>query len=84
MKIDNLITMANQIGVFFASYPDRVEGRTEIANHLQRFWAPRMRSELFSYMDANNSAGLDPMVIEALMEHRRDRMAPPPPGGDAG
>lgn len=84
MNIDNLVSMANQIGVFFASYPDANEGRTEIANHLQRFWAPRMRSELFSYIDEANGAGLDPMVMAALLEHRRDRMAPPPPGGDAG
>jgi len=84
MNIDNLVTMANQIGAFFASYPDRQEGRTEIANHLQRFWAPRMRSQLFAHIDSENGDGLSPMVIEALLEHRREHMPPPPPGGDAG
>jgi len=84
MNIDNLVTMANQIGTFFASYPDRQEGRTEIANHLQRFWEPRMRSRLFSHIDETQGEGLSPMVIEALLEHRREHMPPPPPGGDAG
>lgn len=84
MNIDNLVTMANQIGTFFASYPDREEGRTEIANHLQRFWAPRMRTQLFDYIDLENGGDLDPLVLEALVAHRRDHMPPPPPGGDAG
>jgi len=84
MNIDNLVTMANQIGTFFASYPDRQEGRTEIANHLQRFWEPRMRSRLFSHIDEAQGEGLNPIVIEALLEHRRQHMPPPPPGGDAG
>ena len=84
MNIDNLVTMANQIGTFFESYPDRAEGRLEVANHLQRFWAPRMRSQLFSHIDHARGEGLSPMVIEALVEHRREHMPPPPPGGDAG
>ena len=84
MNIDNLVTMANQIGTFFASYPDREEGRTEIANHLQRFWAPRMRSQLYAHIDSQAGAGLQPLVLEALVAHRRDHMPPPPPGGDAG
>lgn len=84
MNIENLVTMANQIGTFFESYPNPREGRTEIANHLQRFWAPRMRSQLFSHLDDSRGEGLKPIVIEALLEHRRDHMPPPPPGGDAG
>ena len=84
MDIEKLVRMANQIGTFFESYPDRQEGRTEIANHLQRFWEPRMRSRLFSHIDDTQGEGLSPMVIEALLEHRREHMPPPPPGGDAG
>jgi len=84
MNIDNLVTMANQIGAFFDSYPDRSEGRTEIANHLQRYWAPRMRSQLFAHIDSHAGEGLSPTVLAALLEHRRDHMPPPPPGGDAG
>ena len=86
MDIDKLVTMANQIGTFFASYPDREEARTEIANHLKRFWAPRMRDQLFSHIDhhAGDRSGLAPLVLAAIEEHRCERTPPPPPGGDAG
>lgn len=84
MNIENLVTMANQIGTFYASYPDQIEGRTEIANHLQRYWAPRMRAQLYSHIDLERGEGLDSIVVEAIIEHRREKTPPPPPGGDAG
>ena len=83
MNIDNLIVMANQIGTFFASYPDQAEASTEIGRHLKRFWAPRMRHQLFAYIDSGG-IGLTPIVLTAIVEHRRDQAVPPPPGGDAG
>lgn len=84
MSIDNLVTMANQIGTFFASYPDREEGRTEIVNHLQRYWAPSMRRQLYAHVDLDAGDGLSAIVLYAINEHRRDKAPPPPPGGDAG
>jgi len=84
MNIENLVTMANQIGTFYASYPDQREGRTEIANHLKRYWAPRMREQLFAHIDVEEGEGLHAIVLVAIMEHRRDKATPPPPGGDAG
>lgn len=80
MKIDNLVTMANQIGTFFASYPDRAEACAEIANHLQRFWAPRMRGELYAHIDAQDGAGLAPIVLAAIAAQRGEKAAPPPAG----
>ena len=43
LGLDRLITMANQIGDFFAPYPPerRAEG---IRNHLRTYWDPRMRA----------------------------------------
>ncbi|HKT97620.1 MAG TPA: formate dehydrogenase subunit delta, partial [Paraburkholderia sp.] len=38
MKADNLIEMANQIGMFFDSLPDREEALTGIAEHIRKFW----------------------------------------------
>ena len=73
MNIDNLVTMANQIGTFFASCPDQDEASGEIANHLQRFWAPRMRSQLYAHIDAHaddDGTGLAPIVLAALAAHR--------------
>ena len=84
MSIDNLVTMANQIGTFFSSYPDQAEGRTEIAKHLQRYWAPSMRKQLYAHVDLDAGDGLTPIVLDAIQEHRRDKPSPPPPGGDAG
>ena len=93
MNIDNLVTMANQIGTFYASFPDREEARTGIALHIERYWAPRMRSRLFQHVDAERGAGLDPIVLDALAAHRTGHDAPAEntsvpedadTGGDAG
>ena len=36
-----------------------------IANHITKFWDPRMRDAIFAYMDAGGE-GIDPPVREAL------------------
>lgn len=46
MDHGHLIDMANQIGAFFESMPDRDEALTGIAEHIRRFWEPRMRRAL--------------------------------------
>jgi formate dehydrogenase subunit delta len=84
MNIDHLVTMANQIGTFFASYPDREEASAEIASHLKRFWAPRMRQQLYAHIDLEDGAGLAPLVLAAIAAHRGERASPPSPGSDAG
>lgn len=70
MKVDNLVTMANQIGTFFESYPDRAEASGEIAGHLRRFWAPRMRSQLLLHVDQQQGDGLSPLVLSSITDHR--------------
>jgi formate dehydrogenase subunit delta len=56
--------MANQIGKFFAIQGDdaAVAG---IADHLRKFWDPRMRAEIVQHLDAGG-AGLDPSVRAAV------------------
>ena len=71
MKTDNLIKMANQIGNFFEAMPDRDEAVADIAGHLKRFWAPRMRQALLGHVDANAGAGLLEIVQEAVGRHRQ-------------
>lgn len=71
MNIDNLVTMANQIGSFFASFPDREEAQAGIATHIERYWAPRMRVWLYEHMDHEEGAGLAPIVLDAMTRHRR-------------
>ncbi len=68
MNVDNLVTMANQIGEFFEAMPDREEALEGIANHIRKFWAPRMRDQLTAHRSAGGTR-LSPIVLEALERH---------------
>jgi formate dehydrogenase subunit delta len=65
---DRLIYMANQIGKFFhAQGADKaVPG---IAEHIKKFWDPRMRKAIFAHLDAGGG-GLDPDVRDAIASLR--------------
>jgi formate dehydrogenase subunit delta len=67
MNPNNLIKMANQIGDFFSAMPDTEQAKQDIADHMQRFWEPRMRQNLMSYLDQHGDAQLKPMVRAALL-----------------
>lgn len=61
---DKLVYMANQIGKFFVSQgPDKVVSGT--AEHIRKFWDPRMREAIFLHLD-KGGAGLDPDVRAAI------------------
>jgi formate dehydrogenase subunit delta len=64
MSPDKLAYMANQIGKFFISQ-GHDKAVTGVAEHLAKFWDPRMRNTIFSYWEAGG-AGLDPLVREAV------------------
>ncbi|SIR63680.1 formate dehydrogenase subunit delta [Pseudacidovorax sp. RU35E] len=66
---DNLVRMANRIGDFFAAQPDHEEALAGIAEHLRKFWAPRMRADFLAAVDAGAPA-LHPLVREAVTLHR--------------
>ena len=70
MDIHNLTHMANRIGQFFEAMPDQKEASKEIANHLRKFWEPRMRRELLIHLDATEGEGLLPIVKNAVTTHR--------------
>lgn len=61
---DRLVYMANQIGKFFHAqgHEKTVAG---VAEHIKKFWDPRMRKHIFAHLDAGG-AGLDPDVRQAL------------------
>lgn len=69
MNGDHLIRMANQIGVFFESMPDRKEALEGLATHLKKFWDPRMRRALLELVDGGDDS-LSPMVLSAVQAHR--------------
>ena len=70
MDLDNLIVMANRIGAFFAAQPDRTEALAGIAEHVKKFWEPRMRTEILASLDTDAGAGLSEIVRAALVAHR--------------
>ncbi len=61
---DRLVTMANQIGAFFASqrHGDPAIG---IADHIRKFWDPRMRQAIAAHA-AHGGEGLNPAVLRAV------------------
>lgn len=71
MDIHNLVQMANRIGQFFESMPDQEEASKEIAQHLRKFWEPRMRRTLLAHIDAADAQGLRPSVLRAVTSHRQ-------------
>jgi formate dehydrogenase subunit delta len=71
MSHDKLVYMANQIGKFFASqgHDKAVAG---IAEHLTKFWDPRMRDAIVAHLEAGG-AQLDPCVLQAVDKLRAAR-----------
>lgn len=69
MQPEKLIRMANQIAVFMRSKP-QAEGVAMLAAHINDFWEPRMRRQLFDILDAGGP-GLDPLVLQAAPDIRR-------------
>jgi formate dehydrogenase subunit delta len=72
MDIHHLVKMANDIGAFFEAEPDKAKGARGVADHIRNFWEPRMRRELFKHLDQDSGAGLNPLVMTALREHRKE------------
>ena len=58
-----MIREANQIATFFHS-KHHDEGVAGVAEHLNKFWEPRMRRQFFELIDAGGE-GFDELVIEA-------------------
>ena len=46
-KIDKLVRMANQIGDFYATMPER-EATEGVASHLRLYWTPKMIREIIA------------------------------------
>ena len=79
MSPDKLVYMANQIGKFFASQ-GHDKAAASIAEHLAKFWDPRMRDAIVSHLE-EGGAKLDPWVREAVdklrsMQRKEQEAAP--------
>ena len=73
MSPDKLIHMANQIGRAFAHQP-RPRAVADTAEHIRKFWEPRMRATALAALDTEAGAKLNPIAREAI-EALRDAAA---------
>jgi formate dehydrogenase subunit delta len=62
--VEKLVYMANQIGKFFASQGEAA-AVTGTAEHVRKFWDPRMRAAILEHLKSGG-AGLDPPVRQAI------------------
>lgn len=80
MHIDLLISMANQIGDFFAGANPETAAR-DVANHLKRYWEPRMRAQIITYYEQRHGAGLSDVALGAVAQLKAEN--PPAPATPA-
>ena len=66
MKNERLVTMANDIGHFFNAEADKNVAAQGVANHIKRYWDPRMRREIVAHYRERGGAGLDPIARSAV------------------
>jgi formate dehydrogenase subunit delta len=71
MPHDKLVHMANQIALFCASNPAGARQTADVADHINKFWDPRMREKLIARAESGGTAGMHPLVVEAIPHIRR-------------
>ena len=72
MEIERLVKMANDIGAFFETDKNADRAAAGVADHLKRFWDPRMRRQILEYFDEKEGKGLKKVVLDALRTHGHD------------
>ena len=65
MRAERLVSMANDIGHFFNAEADKNVAAQGVANHIKRYWDPRMRREIIAHY-REGGAGLDPVPRSAI------------------
>ncbi len=65
MTVQRLVYMANQIATFFAGdAKDKAVAAT--ADHLHKFWDPRMRRQILEHLAQHKGEGLSPVALAAV------------------
>ena len=71
MQHHDMLRMANQIATFFnGEGPDA--SVKDAAEHINKFWDPRMRAMLLAHLDKGGE-GLDPTILKASSLFRRPK-----------
>ena len=65
MHIERLVEMANDIAANLAADPDNAVEATAL--HIHRYWDPRMREQLLSFV-ASGGSGLAPEAQAAVLQ----------------
>jgi formate dehydrogenase subunit delta len=58
MDPEHLVAMVNEIAAFFVG-EDPANAAENVANHLRRYWDPRMRKQIIEHA-SNDGEGLSP------------------------
>lgn len=64
-SIDRLVAMTNDIAGYFSSDPDPAAAAAGVADHLRRFWEPRMRSKIVAHL-TSGGAGLSELARQGV------------------
>jgi formate dehydrogenase subunit delta len=67
MHHEHLIKMANDISAFFASDPDHASAVKGMADHLTKFWEPRMRKAIIAHLNEGGE-GLSDLAKDAVKQ----------------
>jgi formate dehydrogenase subunit delta len=85
MNIDLLIKMTNEIGEFFAGVSEPEQAARDVANHLKRYWEPRMRAQMLDYYEQRQGAGLTELARNGVaVLYAAAKAAPATTGSDKG
>ena len=68
-----LIKMANQIGQFFEANGAPEEMGQQALAHIEAFWAPMMRAQMKTLLQAGHVQGLSPFMQAAFMRAGWDK-----------
>ncbi|HVY41950.1 MAG TPA: formate dehydrogenase subunit delta [Hyphomicrobiaceae bacterium] len=74
MQPEKLVMMANQIARFFAAQGEE-RAVPQIADHIEKFWDPRMRKGIIEHV-AHGGAGLDGLAVAAIKRLRAVSASP--------
>ncbi len=73
MEQRDMIRMANQIANFFNGEGPE-QSVKDVAEHINKFWDPRMRRQLIAHLEAGGE-GLEPTILKAASLIRRPQAA---------
>ncbi len=66
MPPEKLVHMANQIAMFCQTNPNGARHTADVADHINKYWDPRMRRQLVDVVAADAADDIHPLVRAAI------------------